>query len=160
MTLMSTIDQPLGFTRVVSHAAILHAPHHARSWASLNQLGVALVFYSFRLLDLLRFSCHCRNQAQLRVLRLFGNPLEYFPEIIPCRSLRHLSLANVTIKSDPDLRSVDVSISMVHPAPHILCRGWQLCLVLVLEHTWSPPDSRSVYTARVITTFSHIVFTC
>lgn len=49
---------------------------------------------------------------ELRVLRLFGNPLEFFPEILPCQSLRHLSLANVRIISDMRLKHVDVTIEV------------------------------------------------
>ncbi len=36
-----------------------------------------------------------RSLAQLRSLQLFGNPLDFLPELTPCSSLRHLSLANV-----------------------------------------------------------------
>ena len=36
-----------------------------------------------------------RSLAHLRSLQLFGNPLDFLPELTPCSSLRHLSLANV-----------------------------------------------------------------
>ena len=36
-----------------------------------------------------------RALARLRSLQLFSNPLEFLPELSPCTSLRHLSLANV-----------------------------------------------------------------
>lgn len=51
--------------------------------------------------------------AELRVLRLFGNPLEFLPEILPLHNLRHLSLANIRIVADEYLRSVTVSIEVL-----------------------------------------------
>ncbi|KAK9706439.1 hypothetical protein RND81_07G124600 [Saponaria officinalis] len=48
--------------------------------------------------------------AELRVLRLFGNPLEFLPEILPLQKLRHLSLANIRIVADENLKSVTVEI--------------------------------------------------
>lgn len=51
-----------------------------------------------------------RAMAELRVLRLFGNPLEFLPEILPLHKLRHLSLANMRIVADENLRSVNVQI--------------------------------------------------
>ncbi|KAL2339170.1 hypothetical protein Fmac_013616 [Flemingia macrophylla] len=53
-----------------------------------------------------------RAMAELRVLRLFGNPLEFLPEILPLHKLRHLSLANIRIVADDNLRSVNVQIEM------------------------------------------------
>ncbi len=38
--------------------------------------------------------------SQLRALHLFGNPLQFLPELTPCTQLRHLSLANVRITAD------------------------------------------------------------
>ena len=37
-----------------------------------------------------------RSLGRLRSLQLFANPLEFLPELSPCTSLRHLSLANVS----------------------------------------------------------------
>ena len=54
-----------------------------------------------------------RAMAELRVLRLFGNPLEFLPEILPLHNLRHLSLANIRIVADENLISVDVQIEVV-----------------------------------------------
>lgn len=51
--------------------------------------------------------------AELRVLRLFGNPLEFLPEILPLHKLRHLSLANMRIVADDNLRSINVQIEVV-----------------------------------------------
>lgn len=51
--------------------------------------------------------------AELRVLRLFGNPLEFLPEILPLHNLRHLSLANIRVVADENLRSVDVQIEVL-----------------------------------------------
>ncbi|XVF26007.1 hypothetical protein REPUB_Repub13aG0263100 [Reevesia pubescens] len=50
--------------------------------------------------------------AELQILRLFGNPLEFLPEILPLRKLRDLSLANIRIVADENLRSVTVQIEM------------------------------------------------
>lgn len=53
-----------------------------------------------------------RSMADLRVLRLFGNPLEFLPDILPLHKLRHLSLANIRVVSDDNLRSVSVHIEV------------------------------------------------
>lgn len=50
--------------------------------------------------------------AGLRVLRLFGNPLEFLPDILPLHELRHLSLANIRIVADENLVSVNVQIEV------------------------------------------------
>lgn len=54
-----------------------------------------------------------RAMAELKILRLFGNPLEFLPEILPLLKLRHLSLANIRIVADENLRSVNVQIEVV-----------------------------------------------
>lgn len=54
-----------------------------------------------------------RAMAELQILRLFGNPLEFLPEILPLHKLRHLSLANIRIVADENLRSVNVQIEVV-----------------------------------------------
>lgn len=63
-----------------------------------------------------------RAMAELRVLRLFGNPLEFLPEILPLHKLRHLSLANIRIVADENLRSVNVQIEVAfcRPTRHFL----------------------------------------
>ena len=53
-----------------------------------------------------------RAMAELQILRLFGNPLEFLPEILPLSKLRHLSLANIRIVADENLRSVTVQIEV------------------------------------------------
>lgn len=55
---------------------------------------------------------HTRAMSKLRILRLFGNPLEFLPEIIPCTNLRHLSLANVRIEGDQALSTIKVDIEV------------------------------------------------
>lgn len=55
----------------------------------------------------------CRAMAELRILRLFGNPLEFLPDILPLHQLRHLSLANIRIVADDYLRSVNVQIEVL-----------------------------------------------
>lgn len=49
---------------------------------------------------------------KLRVLRLFGNPLEFLPEILPLHNLRHLTLANIRIDALESLKSVTVEIEV------------------------------------------------
>ncbi|KAL0407272.1 UNVERIFIED_CONTAM: Phospholipase A I [Sesamum latifolium] len=53
-----------------------------------------------------------RDMAELCVLRLFGNPLEFLPDILPLHGLRHLSLANIRIVADENLGAVNVWIEM------------------------------------------------
>jgi hypothetical protein len=71
-----------------------------------NLFGLHVFFWSYccRVYD--------RAMAELRVLRLFGNPLEFLPEILPLHKLRHLSLANIRIVADENLRSVNVQIEV------------------------------------------------
>ncbi|KNA04015.1 hypothetical protein SOVF_203650 [Spinacia oleracea] len=71
---------------------------------------VGLVELSLDHNKLIRPLLDFRAVAELRVLRLFGNPLEFLPEILPLQKLRHLSLANVRIVADENLRSVNVQI--------------------------------------------------
>jgi len=54
-----------------------------------------------------------RSMAELRVLRLFGNPLEFLPEILPLHNLRHLSLANIRIEATENIKSVNVQIEVI-----------------------------------------------
>ncbi|RYR30661.1 hypothetical protein Ahy_B01g055410 [Arachis hypogaea] len=60
--------------------------------------------------------------AELRVLRLFGNPLEFLPEILPLRKLRHLTLANIRVVADEKLRSVNVEIEMENSSYFVASR--------------------------------------
>ncbi|PWA34661.1 phospholipase,galactolipase [Artemisia annua] len=53
-----------------------------------------------------------RAMSELRILRLFGNPLEFLPDILPLHQLRQLSLANIRVVADDYLRSVNVQIEM------------------------------------------------
>ncbi|KAK4386691.1 Phospholipase A I [Sesamum angolense] len=53
-----------------------------------------------------------RDMAKLCVLRLFGNPLEFLPDILLLHELRHLSLANIRIVADENLGAVNVRIEM------------------------------------------------
>ncbi|KFK40639.1 hypothetical protein AALP_AA2G022800 [Arabis alpina] len=71
---------------------------------------VGLVELSLEHNKLVRPLLDFRAMAGLRVLRLFGNPLEFLPEILPLHQLRHLSLVNIRIVSDENLRSVTVQI--------------------------------------------------
>ncbi|KAK9092096.1 hypothetical protein Syun_027007 [Stephania yunnanensis] len=60
--------------------------------------------------------------AELRVLRLFGNPLEFLPEILPLHKLRHLSLANIRIEADENLKAVTVHIEMENSSYFVASR--------------------------------------
>ncbi|KAH9616106.1 hypothetical protein KSS87_023938 [Heliosperma pusillum] len=71
---------------------------------------VGLVELSLEHNKLIRPLLDFRAMSELRVLRLFGNPLEFLPEILPLQKLRHLSLANIRIVADENLRSVNVQI--------------------------------------------------
>ncbi|KFK43435.1 hypothetical protein AALP_AA1G125100 [Arabis alpina] len=71
---------------------------------------VGLVELSLEHNKLVRPLLDFRAMSVLRVLRLFGNPLEFLPEILPLHQLRHLSLANIRIVADENLRSVNVQI--------------------------------------------------
>lgn len=51
--------------------------------------------------------------SELQVLRLFGNPLEFLPEILPLKKLRHLSLANIRIEATENLKTVSVEIEVL-----------------------------------------------
>lgn len=78
--------------------------------------------------------------AELQILRLFGNPLEFLPEILPLHKLRHLSLANIRIVADENLRSVNVQIEV--QATKISClyaramNKSMLKLLLFLYYRW------------------------
>ncbi|XP_051125036.1 phospholipase A I isoform X2 [Andrographis paniculata] len=63
-----------------------------------------------------------RAMAELRVLRLFGNPLEFLPDILPLHELRHLSLANIRIVADENLISVNVQIEMENSSYFVASR--------------------------------------
>ncbi|KAH6831397.1 phospholipase A I-like protein [Perilla frutescens var. hirtella] len=63
-----------------------------------------------------------RAMSELRVLRLFGNPLEFLPDILPLNELRHLSLANIRIVADENLVTVDVQIEMENSSYFVASR--------------------------------------
>ncbi|KAL6546732.1 Phospholipase A I [Orobanche minor] len=63
-----------------------------------------------------------RAMAGLHVLRLFGNPLEFLPDILPLHQLRHLSLANIRIVADENLISVNVQIEMENSSYFVASR--------------------------------------
>ncbi|XP_024394241.1 phospholipase A I isoform X2 [Physcomitrium patens] len=85
------------------HNALVSVPAELRQCIELVELSLE---YNKLVRPLLDF----RAMSKLRVLRLFGNPLEFLPEIIPCANLRHLSLANVRIEGDQDLSTIKVDI--------------------------------------------------
>uniref|UniRef100_J3MLE4 Patatin n=2 Tax=Oryza brachyantha TaxID=4533 RepID=J3MLE4_ORYBR len=63
-----------------------------------------------------------RSMPKLRVLRLFGNPLEFLPEILPLHNLRHLTLANIRIEALESLKSVTVQIETENSSYFIAAR--------------------------------------
>lgn len=73
---------------------------------------VGLVELSLEHNKLVRPLLDFRAMSELQILRLFGNPLEFLPEILPLHKLRHLSLANIRIVADENLRSVNVQIEV------------------------------------------------
>ncbi|KAG6691553.1 hypothetical protein I3842_10G068800 [Carya illinoinensis] len=83
---------------------------------------VGLVELSLEHNKLVRPLLDFRAMAELQVLRLFGNPLEFLPEILPLHKLRHLSLANIRIVADENLRSVHVQIEMENSSYFVASR--------------------------------------
>ncbi|KAJ7967666.1 Patatin [Quillaja saponaria] len=83
---------------------------------------VELVELSLEHNKLVRPLLDFRAMAELQVLRLFGNPLEFLPEILPLHNLRHLSLANIRIVADENLRSVNVQIEMENSSYFVASR--------------------------------------
>uniref|UniRef100_A0A2P2L1R3 Patatin n=1 Tax=Rhizophora mucronata TaxID=61149 RepID=A0A2P2L1R3_RHIMU len=73
---------------------------------------VGLVELSLEHNKLVRPLLDFRAMSELQILRLFGNPLEFLPEILPLHNLCHLSLANIRIVANENLRSVNVQIEM------------------------------------------------
>ncbi|KAL6657943.1 hypothetical protein ACP70R_005723 [Stipagrostis hirtigluma subsp. patula] len=63
-----------------------------------------------------------RSMPKLRILRLFGNPLEFLPEILPLHNLRHLTLANIRIEALESLKSVTVQIETENNSYFIAAR--------------------------------------
>jgi Leucine-rich repeat (LRR) protein len=51
----------------------------------------------------------------LKVLHMYNNPLEFLPEIAPCKQLRHLSVANLRVTSD---RAYSKFIVELLPSPN------------------------------------------
>ncbi|XP_062160948.1 phospholipase A I isoform X2 [Alnus glutinosa] len=83
---------------------------------------VELVELSLEHNKLVRPLLDFRAMAELQVLRLFGNPLEFLPEILPLHKLHHLSLANIRIVADDNLRSVNVQIEMENSSYFVASR--------------------------------------
>eukprot|EP00897_Mesotaenium_endlicherianum_P003568 jgi/Mesen1/3239/ME000187S02402 len=111
---ISVLPPELG---MLAHLQELRADHNLLTSVPIEvRQCTALVELSLEHNKLVRPLLDFRSLAQLRVLRLFGNPLEFFPEILPCTNLRHLTLANVRIESDADLASVDVSVASEAPS--------------------------------------------
>uniref|UniRef100_A0A804MRG6 Patatin n=1 Tax=Zea mays TaxID=4577 RepID=A0A804MRG6_MAIZE len=63
-----------------------------------------------------------RSMPKLRILRLFGNPLEFLPEILPLHNLRHVTLANIRIEAVESLKSVTVQIETENSSYFIAAR--------------------------------------
>ncbi|PKU78149.1 LRR repeats and ubiquitin-like domain-containing protein [Dendrobium catenatum] len=71
---------------------------------------VMLVELSLEHNKLIRPLLDFRAMSELRVLRLYGNPLEFLPEILPLHNLRRLSLANIRIVATENIKTVNVQI--------------------------------------------------
>ena len=109
----------------------LRAPPRAgeiRRCAQLRELSLEANRLSAPVIDL-------RALAHLRSLQLFGNPLEFLPELTPCSSLRHLSLANV--RSTGHLSNNFLCIGQ--PASGFWCRCMQEIRGLCPSHETASP---------------------
>lgn len=69
-----------------------------------------------------------RALSRLESLQLYGNPLEFLPELSPCTNLRHLSLANVRIAADAAFTHWDVEVT----ATSYISRGNKLAQLFAL----------------------------
>ncbi len=69
-----------------------------------------------------------RALSKLESLQLYGNPLEFLPELSPCTNLRHLSLANVRIAADEAFTQWDVDVT----ATSYISRGSKLAQLFAL----------------------------
>ena len=69
-----------------------------------------------------------RALSKLESLQLYGNPLEFLPELSPCTNLRHLSLANVRIAADDAFTHWDVDVT----ATSYISRGNKLAQLFAL----------------------------
>ncbi|KAJ7541796.1 hypothetical protein O6H91_10G077200 [Diphasiastrum complanatum] len=94
----------------LAHLSVLRADHNllVSVPAELRQCSV-LIELSLEYNKLVRPLLDFRAMLEVQVLRLFGNPLEFLPEILPCSKLRYLSLANVRIEGD-QISDVNVQI--------------------------------------------------
>lgn len=118
---------------------LLNYPWNTTSWSVLFLISGHLIFICSVLLYIYKIFSNDisgivpklntslqlidRAMAELRVLRLFGNPLEFLPDILPLNELRHLSLANIRIVADENLVSVSVLIEVCNGELF----GWLLC---------------------------------
>ncbi|KAI5081182.1 hypothetical protein GOP47_0004365 [Adiantum capillus-veneris] len=89
----------------LDHNLLVSVPVELKQCSALVELSLEHNKLVRPLLDL-------RAMAELRTLRLFANPLEFLPEILPCTKLRNLSLANVRIEGNEELSEVDIQIEM------------------------------------------------
>lgn len=83
--------------------------------------------------------------AELRVLRLFGNPLEFLPDFLPLHNLRHLSLANIRIEATDNLKSVNVHIEVMW-CYNFYLSSFMLCLPLQ-PSSWLQTENSSYFAA-------------
>ncbi|KAL6567481.1 Phospholipase A I [Orobanche gracilis] len=99
----------------VDYNMLVSVPVELRQCSSLVEL-------SLEHNKLIRPILDFRAMAGLHVLRLFGNPLEFLPDILPLHQLRHLSLANIRIVADENLISVNVQIEMENSSYFVASR--------------------------------------
>ncbi|KAI3870576.1 hypothetical protein MKX03_022769 [Papaver bracteatum] len=100
--------------------------------AELRQC-VGLVELSLEHNKLVRPLLDFRAMSELRTLKLFGNPIEFLPEILPLHKLRHLSFANIRIKgNDSSLKSVNVEIETENSSSYFTASRHRLSAFLSL----------------------------
>ena len=80
--------------------------------------------------------------SKVHTFHLYGNPVEYLPEMHHCKSLRCLSLVNVVVSANDDLTDVDVqietrrrltSLRRFQAKPHRKAKRFRLFLLSCLD---------------------------
>lgn len=113
---------------------VLGCAGEIRHCSQLRELSLEANRLSAPVIDL-------RSLAHLRSLQLFGNPLDFLPELTPCSSLRHLSLANVS--SPCQLFVQNCNCVLAHFAAFYVHAGPNLALMLRSFRQQSLFDSHS-----------------
>ncbi|KAH7662143.1 Phospholipase A(1) protein [Dioscorea alata] len=104
--------------------------------AELRQC-VALVELSLEHNKLVRPLLDFRAMPELCVLRLFGNPLEFLPEILPLHNLRHLSLANIRIEATENIKTINIQIETDTSSSYFIASRHKLSAFFTLVFRFS-----------------------